>query len=386
MSNSTNYSLTFSNNNYVNNKKISNNIVKNRVISNLKKAEKLLTDDKFKKLQSDLIVNLKNSNIIVANIQNNKYKLDIIGGSEIPKQFPSQPPSSIVPLKNNSIQSNPSQITSEVPNKSNTITSIPQPTEFNTLTSKSINETSKPVTELNPTVSEPTVSEPVTELNPTVSEPTVSEPVTELHPTVSEPTVSEPVTELNPTVSEPVTELNPTVSESTVSESTVSEPVTELNPTVSESTVSESTVSEPVTELNPTESEPNSEYNGSTTEKKKTMINHVKGFFGFNGGYTSNSSSNNSSSSNSSSYDSSSYDSSSYDSDKEDKQTYFIDTNDSDEESILDKLNNQKYLKSLKVKELRDISRNNDLGLYKGGSYLKKNELIKQIHKKFKNT
>ena len=354
MSNSTNYSLTFSNNNYVNNKKISNNIVKNRVISNLKKAEKLLTDDKFKKLQSDLIVNLKNSNIIVANIQNNKYKLDIIGGSEIPKQFPSQPPSSIVPLKNNSIQSNPSQITSEVPNKSNTITSIPQPTEFNTLTSKSINETSKPVTELNPTVSEPTVSEPVTELNPTVSEP--------------------------------VTELNPTVSESTVSESTVSEPVTELNPTVSESTVSESTVSEPVTELNPTESEPNSEYNGSTTEKKKTMINHVKGFFGFNGGYTSNSSSNNSSSSNSSSYDSSSYDSSSYDSDKEDKQTYFIDTNDSDEESILDKLNNQKYLKSLKVKELRDISRNNDLGLYKGGSYLKKNELIKQIHKKFKNT
>jgi hypothetical protein len=45
----------------------------------------------------------------------------------------------------------------------------------------------------------------------------------------------------------------------------------------------------------------------------------------------------------------------------------------------------EKYLNSLNVKELRDISKKNELVLSKGGCYLKKDQLVKQIYKKFKN-
>ena len=80
MTSNININLTFSNNNIINNKKVTNNVIKNRIISNLKKAEKVLSYERFKELQNDLILNLRENNIVIANINNNSYKLDIFGG------------------------------------------------------------------------------------------------------------------------------------------------------------------------------------------------------------------------------------------------------------------------------------------------------------------
>ena len=58
------------------NDSLSNNAIKNRIISNLKKAEKLLDNNKFKNLQKDLILNLKENNSINVVIDNDNYKLE----------------------------------------------------------------------------------------------------------------------------------------------------------------------------------------------------------------------------------------------------------------------------------------------------------------------
>ena len=64
------------------NDSLSNNAIKNRIISNLKKAERLLDNNKFKNLQKDLILNLKENNSINVVIDNDNYKLenDMSGG------------------------------------------------------------------------------------------------------------------------------------------------------------------------------------------------------------------------------------------------------------------------------------------------------------------
>ena len=66
--------------------------------------------------------------------------------------------------------------------------------------------------------------------------------------------------------------------------------------------------------------------------------------------------------------------------------TYMMNSDDSDEESFIDKakLNNKKYLKSLNVLELRDIMRGNNMKISKNGTYLKKNIMVNQIQKKYK--
>ena len=68
------------------------------------------------------------------------------------------------------------------------------------------------------------------------------------------------------------------------------------------------------------------------------------------------------------------------------EQTYMIDSDESDEESLIDKakLTNKKYLKSLKVSDLREIMRENHMQLSKKGFYLKKNQMISKISKNFK--
>ena len=63
-----------------------------------------------------------------------------------------------------------------------------------------------------------------------------------------------------------------------------------------------------------------------------------------------------------------------------------FDSDESDEESLIDKakLTNKKYLKTLKVNDLREIMRYNNIKLSKNGSYLNKNEMITKISKNFK--
>ena len=72
--------------------------------------------------------------------------------------------------------------------------------------------------------------------------------------------------------------------------------------------------------------------------------------------------------------------------DSEIEQTYMMESYDSDEESFIDKakLNSSKYLKTLNVKDLRDIMRDNNMKLSKNGLYLKKKEMISKITKNFK--
>ena len=65
-----------------NNKNIKNaNYAKNKIISNLKKVEKVLDEEKFKKFQRDLIVNLNGGHTINVSIKDNKYKF-LVGGEE----------------------------------------------------------------------------------------------------------------------------------------------------------------------------------------------------------------------------------------------------------------------------------------------------------------
>jgi len=60
-------------------------------------------------------------------------------------------------------------------------------------------------------------------------------------------------------------------------------------------------------------------------------------------------------------------------------QTYLMDSDDSDEESLIDNAKNKKYLNSLNVFELRSILKKNNLQLSKNGNYLKKDEMIKKV-------
>jgi hypothetical protein len=69
--------IIFSKNNTSKSGKITNNALKSKIISNLKKAEKLLDEQKFKKLQKDLIIHLKENNTITITIKKNNYKLKI---------------------------------------------------------------------------------------------------------------------------------------------------------------------------------------------------------------------------------------------------------------------------------------------------------------------
>ena len=319
MSNSKNYSLSFSNSNYLNNKKISNNVVKNRVISNLKKAEKMLSNEKFKKLQSDLIVNLKNNNTVVAHINDNKYKLDIIGGS-IPENQPTVP-------KNDSIPKKPMNSVPSVQSETN---------------SPILKEQSKSISTKEQTISGPSVQSETNRITPIENEITREES----SKTITDPTIeSDKLNHDEHSTEDSMysSELKPTSTESSEFEST--------------KTPSESSDEGSLTSSNQKEMVPEKE-----KEKKKSIFNHIKGFFGIKGGNLTG-----------------------YSSDNDDSQTYFFDTNDSDEESILDHLKDKKYLNSLNVKELREISKKNELVLSKGGCNLKKDQLIKQLHKKFKN-
>jgi len=336
---SANYSLTFSNSNYVNNKKISNNVLKSKIISTLKKAEKVLTDEKFKKLQSDLIINLKNNNIVVANIKNNNYKLDIIGGDISPnlsnKQNPYKKNYNTLPPSKELTESKPSikvpivqpmphsnqndELHSEITDSPvQSITHSDTQSVTGTVESNSENHT-QPVTGTAVSNSE-NHTQPVTSDTETIKPIPYSYQKDELHNDTDEITGSS-VQSITPSDTESDTE-------------TDSPQIIDHSPQV---------------------------------EKKKTIVNHIKGFFGLKGGNNNNDSSESSTE------------------ESLDTQTYFFDENESDEESILDKMKDTKYLNNLNVKDLRNISKTNNLVLTSGGSYLKKKELVKQIQKKFKN-
>jgi hypothetical protein len=59
-------------------------------------------------------------------------------------------------------------------------------------------------------------------------------------------------------------------------------------------------------------------------------------------------------------------------------QTSIFGEDDSDEESII---HNARQLKKLNIYQLRDIMRNNNLQITRGGNYLKKNQMINKIRK-----
>jgi hypothetical protein len=392
---SANYSLTFSNSNYVNNKKISNNVVKSKIISTLKKAEKVLTDEKFKKLQSDLIVNLKNNNIVVANIKNNNYKLDIIGGdvhfneksnpykiNPNPTDKSSYKIDPIIKSISHSNQKDESQ--GEIYKKNNLpiqkknipilsgkdlpIQSITRTAEQTSEedTQSVISETgnaqhnlekdNKPETSYTETVT-PSDTQSITPSDTQSVTPSDTQSVT---PSDTQSVISKTGNTLHNLEKDnkPETSYTETV-----------QPNSHLNQKNELHSDSHSEI-QSITSETGTDSPP--------VEKKKTIVNHIKGFFGFKGGNNNNDSNELSSDEESSTEESSTEE-------LLDTQTYFFDEHDSDEESLLDKMKDKKYLNNLNVKDLRNISKTNNLILTKGGSYLKKEQLVKQIQKKFKN-
>ena len=379
---SANYSLTFSNSNYVNNKKISNNVVKSKIISTLKKAEKVLTDEKFKKLQSDLIINLKNNNIVVANIKNNNYKLDIIGGDISPnlsnKQNPYKKNYNTLPPSKELTESKPSI---KVP----IVQPIPHSNQKDELHSE-INEiTDSPVQSITHSDTQSVTSDTVT-----VKPIPYSNQKDELHSEIDEITGS-PVQSITHSDTQSVTGTAESNSENhtqpVTSDTVTVKPIPHSNQKDKLHNDTDEITGSPVQSITPSDTEsiksdtetdsPQIIDHSPQVEKKKTIVNHIKGFFGFKGG------NNNNDSSESSTEESLSEDSSSEES--LDTQTYFFDEHESDEESILDKMKDKKYLNNLNVKDLRSISKTNNLILTKGGSYLKKEQLVKQIQKKFKN-
>ena len=76
-------------------------------------------------------------------------------------------------------------------------------------------------------------------------------------------------------------------------------------------------------------------------------------------------------------------------SENDNEQTFMYDNDYSDDESEVSliynaKLKNKKYLNSLNITNLRSIMKNNSIKISKNGSYLRKNEMVKEIYKNFK--
>jgi hypothetical protein len=178
------------------------------------------------------------------------------------------------------------------------------------------------------------------------------------------------------TSKEPLTEEKLTEQEHT-EETPSKEPSTEQQSTEQEHT-EETPSKEPSTEQQSTEQEHTEETTSKeplTEEKLTGQQSNNKSFFskwlGLGGNISDNQSD----------YNSDYQSDNDYNSDNE--QTYMIQSDESDEESFMDKakLNNKKYLSTLKVKDLRDIMRNNNMKLSKNGLYLNKNQMIKNISK-----
>jgi hypothetical protein len=294
--------LVFSNNQYVNNKKISNNMVKSKLITNLKKAEKILNQNKFKQLQTDLLLNLKNNNSIVVNINSkNNYKYEIYnGGSDINNTKPSD-------IKNNSKK----PIVEE---------NVVEEDEYIQKTNS--NSKSNPLTE-----------ESSSENSSSTDESLNSEEQVKQEP-ISESTEIKEESESNTTDTTDTTDTTNTTNTSLHTPSILPKSNTITN-TITNTTITESTVND--ASKNTSQNKPWYKIWGGKREKY----------------------------------------------DQYDQQTYMVDSDDEDEESFIDKakLNNKKYLSSLNVNKLRDIMREREMKLSKNGSYLKKNDMIKQIQK-----
>jgi hypothetical protein len=433
MNKSLDVSLTFTNNNYLNNKKISNNLIKNRILSNLKKAENILSYDKFKDLQNDLILNLKDNKTIVANIVNNNYKLEIIGGD--PTTINSKP---YIKSRNNSPQPNrPTPVVAESKNKPyknpsnyigefiDNLESKIQPPITNAKLNKSnksnstLNKTSQPNTSstnkkmetelIKPNFKNSTPSEtsvPTDETESVISqskEPvttTTENPTTQLSNS-SETKFDQPRMDLESTQTSVPTEETPIISEepkkdlttTTSSEYKLDKPIIGLSETSVPTDETPTIIDEPkeplttTTEsstpriINPAETNPElPQRNMEEKEKKQeTFLNQLYKFIagpqkphegGFELNYLSDNDDDDFSASNTL-----------------DTHTYFVGNNeDSDEEETLsDKMRDIMYLNSLNVKKLREISKENNVQLTNNGTYLKKNDLIKQIQNKLAN-
>jgi hypothetical protein len=333
--------LVFSNSNYINNKKVSNNKVKSNIISNLKKAEKVLADNKYKKLQTDLILNLKNNNTIIVNIKNNNYKYDIYNSSGGNSSF----------------------------TNTNTNTNINESDEYipTTIGGSSLSDESDIQEEQTIPVSTVELSEPSStqESSEPVSTQESSEPV-------STQESSEPVSmqESSQQVSTQESLEQSSTQESLEQSSTQksSEPVS-----TPESSHPVSTQSIPIqesSELSSTQLSTQPVSTQSMPIQQSTELSSIqdnkknvsKGFWEsiFSGGDKNE--------------------------DSDNEQTYLVDSDDSDEESFIDnaKLKNKKYLNSLNVQKLKTIMKDNHMQIFKNGSYIKKNEMIKSIQKKFK--
>lgn len=306
--------LVFSNNQYVNNKKISNNMIKSKLITNLKKAEKLLSQNKFKELQTDLLINLKNNNSIVVNINGkNNYKYEIYNGGN---------------STNNTNNTN-----SKNSSKNNT---IERDDDEYIPTQNKINESSKSTTN---TITNTTTNKTMNNTNTTSITHTEESDPTKSTDSIESTTETDDLESTNSSQKETSDNIPKTP------ETNNTEEIQETPSILPKNTLTEESITNNSTKTNQT----------NTTESKSWFSGI------FSGGKND-------------------------DNDSDNDQTYLIDSDSDDEESFIDKakLNNKKYLNTLNVNKLRDIMRNNELKLSKNGSYLKKNEMIKQIQKKYK--
>jgi len=322
-SNNSNTSNTSTTLVFSNDQNLSYNQIKSKILSNLSKANKVLDEQTFKKLKQELITNMRNNNNFVVSIDDN--------GNYSSEQAKDDIFSGGLSDESNN---NNNEEDSESSSEGSSEQGYHANTEENLLNSEtddssSSNESTEVVTEVVPEVVTEVVPEVVTEVVTEV----VPEVVTEVVPEV----VPEVVTEVVPEV---VTEVVPEVVTMNLSKRSGDKELFSGELSSKENT-------EVVPEVD--------------TKNHYSWLNYINPFKGGNKS-----------------------DSEDYDSEFE--QTYMIESDENDEESFVDnaKLNSTKYLKTLNVKDLRDIMRDNNIQLSKNGLYLKKKEMITKISKNFK--
>jgi hypothetical protein len=354
--------ILFTNSNVINNKKVSSNVVRSNIINNLKQAEKLLSKENFKNLQSDLILNMKNNNTVIVNINNDNYKLMIYGGSTEKKSLSNEQED----YKNNRI-ANSQFISRDI---SSTSKSNDEMVNYNSShNSKYLSDSSlgnPPKTYLSEDEipkrdpSSANTSDSTSEnLSDSTSEKTLNTYLSEDEISKRDPSLTN-TSDFSSENSSDFSSENP--SKTYLSEDEISKrDSSSENPSDSSS----ETPSKTDSSLKDTSDSKNPSSNSSVQENP-SFFNTIKGYLGLKKG--GNKLDNDS------------------DNDSDNEQTFMFESDDDDDESFIDnaKLNNKKYLNNLNLTQLREIAKNNSIKVTKNGQYLNKSQMVKNIHNNFK--
>jgi hypothetical protein len=350
--------VVFSNSNMLNNKKVSANVVRNNIINNLKKAEKLLSKESFKKLQNDLILNIKSNNTISVTIKNDKYKLNIYGGGKYPDL-------------DNDLGNVPSTVSGDVQDDVPSTVSDDVQDDVPSTVSDNVQDDVPSAVSGNVQDDVPsTVSDDVQDDVPS----TVSDDVPSTVPSTDSSTDPSTVSSTDPSAesitnpsAESITNPSATSNDDTLSydsDGELDKSITSNEGTVQEGTIQEGTAQEGTAQEG-TVQEGTDPINGSNTK------NNNGGLFGFLGKIFESKGGNKTHK---------------IENDSEDEQTFMVDSDDDDEESLIDnaKLKNKKFLNKLNLTELRNIAKNNSIRVSKNGQYLNKKNIVQSIHKNLK--